>query len=139
MRAAHALAALAALGLAGCTATTMTAQPATSALTSAQPLPAPPAAVVAPAQPHALMTHCGISTAEFDGRHWSAVTPQELPALLPDPDGDGMVTQDFHTDGTMTVLADDLIRWTLTEPTVDGTGLTVDFVPAPTPTGPWCQ
>lgn len=139
MKAVHVMAAMALLGLAGCTTSDVTAQSTPSTLMSAAPAPAPATAAAELAEPYSLMTHCGIGTAEFLGRHWVAVTPQELPELLPDVSGDGFVVQDFYTEGTMTVLDEDLIRFTLTEPTADGAGLTVDFVPAATPAGGWCQ
>ena len=83
-----------------------------------------------------LFTHCGISSTEYDGRMWVAATP------LPEPRGradeTGTRTNDGYTEGTMTLVDDDLLRFVVTDPLVEEVGLTVDFVPAPAPV-PLCE
>jgi hypothetical protein len=83
-----------------------------------------------------LLTHCGISSTEYDGRTWVAETP------LPEPRGradeTGTRTNDGYTEGTMTLVDDDLLRFVVTDPLVEEVGLTVDFAPATAPV-PLCE
>jgi hypothetical protein len=74
-----------------------------------------------------LYTHCGIRWTTFGGRDWRAVQPAPEPKALPGPDG--VSTVDFYTGGTMTLVDEDLLRFTITEPDVEGRGETFDFVP----------
>jgi len=83
-----------------------------------------------------LLTHCGISSTEYAGRWWVAVSPLPAPQLRADVTG--IVTSDGYTDGTMTLVNDDLLRFVVTDPLVEEVGLTVDFVPAATPV-PLCE
>lgn len=57
-----------------------------------------------------------------------AATP--LPEPRPRADAAGIVTRDGYTDGLMTLVDDDLLRFVVTDPLVEEVGLTVDFVPA---------
>ena len=127
MRTARLLVAAAVFGLAGCTWTGVPAQSTPTAPTAITP-------ATATAESHSLTTHCGISTTLFAGREWVAATPVPEPMLRPDAGA-----QDFLTEGTMTVVGDDLIRFTVTDPTAEATGLTVDFVPAPASPTAWCE
>jgi len=83
-----------------------------------------------------LLTHCGISSTEYAGRTWVAETPLPEPRMRADVTG--TVTHDGYTEGTMTLVDDDLLRFVVTDPLVEGVGLTVDFVPAPAPV-PLCE
>ena len=86
--------------------------------------------------PFSLNTHCGISSTEYAGRWWVAESPRPRPRDL--PDGTGITTGDGHTEGTLTVVDDDLLRFVVTDPLVEEIGLTVDFVPAAVPP-PLCE
>ncbi len=122
--------------------------------TSARPTPQPESAVGAPvpgpwetgpadpevgaAYPFDLYTHCGIRWTSFGGREWRAVEPAPEPADV--PDDDGMVSYDGYTSGTMTLLDEDLLRFTLTDPFAEGRGQTFDFVPmSDTDPRPLCE
>ena len=83
-----------------------------------------------------LLTHCGIRDAEYAGREWVAETP--LPQPRGRADETGITTNDGHTEGTMTLVSDDLLRFVVTDPLVEEVGLTVDFVPATAPL-PLCE
>ena len=83
-----------------------------------------------------LGTHCGISSTEYAGRTWVAETP--LPQPRARADETGTMTNDGHTEGTMTLVDDDLLRFVVTDPLVEEVGLTVDFVPATAPV-PLCE
>ena len=86
--------------------------------------------------PFSLNTHCGISSTMYAGRWWVAESPRPRPRDL--PDGTGITTGDGHTEGTLTVVDDDLLRFVVTDPLVEEIGLTVDFVPAAVPP-PLCE
>jgi hypothetical protein len=122
--------------------------------TSAQPTPQPESAVGAPvpgqwetgpadpevgvAYPFDLHTHCGIRWTSFGGREWRAVEPAPEPA--DGPDDDGTVSYDGYTIGTMTLLDEDLLRFTVTDPFAEGRGQTFDFVPmTDTDSRPLCE
>jgi hypothetical protein len=89
----------------------------------------PPEPELGVAYPFDLLTHCGIGWTSFGGRDWHPVQPEPVPAPLPDPDG--ITTVDGYTTGTMTLVDEDLLRFTITEPYVEGRGRTIDFVPLP--------
>lgn len=92
----------------------------------ATPVPATPTRaapdVAAPAvgTPYAynLLTHCGLSGAEFGGRSWRAVHPADAP-----PPGWARP----YEPGTMTLVTADLARFTGSD------GTTADFVPSAQP------
>ena len=88
-------------------------------------------------EPFSLLTHCGIARTQFAGRDWVAVTPLAEPRIRDDVTG--VVVSDGYTTGTMTVVDDDLVRFTVTDPTVEEVGLTVDFVPAAAPPTSFCE
>jgi hypothetical protein len=94
-------------------------------------------ATTATGEPFSLLTHCGISTTQFAGRDWVAATPLPQPRVR--DDATGVVVADGHTSGTMTVIDDDLLRFTVTDPAVEEVGLTVDFVPAAAPPTSRCE
>jgi hypothetical protein len=79
------------------------------------------------AYPFDLMTHCGIRWTTFGGRDWRALQPAPEPKVLPGPDG--VSTVDFYTGGTMTLVDENLLRFTITEQYVEERGRTFDFVP----------
>lgn len=83
-----------------------------------------------------LLTHCGISNTEYDGRTWVAKTPLPEPRVRADVTG--TVTHDGYTEGTMTLLDEDLLEFVVTDPLVEEVGLTVYFVPATAP-APLCE
>lgn len=111
--------------------------------TSARPTPQPESAVGAPvpgqfetgpadpevgdAYPFALYTHCGIRWTSFGGRDWRPL--EQGAALPPRPDENGMTTEDGYTSGTMTLLDEGLLRFTVADPFAEGRGQTFDFVP----------
>ena len=102
------------IALAGCSGSIPVASP-------EDPVPAIPGRT----EPVSLLTHCGVRTANVDGREWKAVNPAPEPLSTPNPDGAG--SYDGYTDGTATWIATD--RWRF-----DAPGLTapVTFVPAAT-------
>ena len=78
-----------------------------------------------------LYTHCGIRTASFAGRDWTALRPAADPQRL--PDSAGITVYTGYVAGTMMLVRADLLRFTITDPYAAGTGQTFDFVPAPGP------
>jgi len=133
------LAVVALVGLAGCASADVAPQAAPSAQTPSTTSTSTQAAATATAtgEPFSLLTHCGISTTQFAGRDWVAVTPLPEPQIRDDVTG--VVVSDGYTTGTMTVVNDDLVRFTVTDPTVKEVGLTVDFVPAAAPPTSFCE
>ncbi len=94
------------------------------------PVQAAPTTEAAAAVPIRLATHCGIRDADFEGRHWVAITPAPEPEPVPGPSGS--TRYDGYTTGTMTLLSPGLARFaadTATGP------VQVDFRPAPAPPG----
>jgi hypothetical protein len=121
----------AATGLVACASADPGPQSATPVTISDPPPSSPSSGGTQAAVPFSLLTHCGISSTEYAGRWWVAVTP--LPEPLLRADVTGIVTHDGHTDGTMTLVDDDLLRFVVTDPLVEEAGLTVDFVPSTAP------
>jgi hypothetical protein len=112
-------------------------QPAVSAPVGGEVETGPPDPEIGVAYPFALYTHCGVRQTSFGGREWRAVELAPEPADLPDEDG--IASYDGYTRGTMTLLAEDLLRFTVTDRYAEGRGLTFDFVPLPeTEPGPPC-
>jgi hypothetical protein len=74
-------------------------------------------------------SHCGISTTVFGGRGWQAVSPQPEPDRRPDGSGIGSYTG--YTSGVMTLLSEDRLRFTITDPLSSGEGQSFDFEPLP--------
>ena len=141
MKAARLLTVLALAGLAGCTATDgavpeSRAGQATRTTAATQP-DSEAVSDTATGEPFSLHTHCGFSTAVFAGRDWVAVTPPPVPAVRSDVTG--IVMDDGYTEGAMTLVEDDLLRFVVTDPLVADVGLTVDFVPATAPRTSWCE
>ena len=124
-------------GLAACTSADSSPQSATTSTTSELPSPSPRGVESPTAEPFSLYTHCGISSTEYEGRWWAAVSPAPEPRLRADATRI-VTTHDNYTDGTMTLVNDDVLRFVVTDPLVEEVGLTVDFVPAPTPVS-WCE
>jgi hypothetical protein len=83
-------------------------------------------------EPFSLYTHCGFVNAEYAGRFWVADTP--APTLTVRADETGLVTMDGYTDGTMRMVGDDLLRFTIDDPFIEEQGLFVGFVPGSEPT-----
>ena len=123
-------------GLAACSSGDSSPQSATPSTTSESPSSSPRGVETQMAEPFRLPTHCGISTTEYAGRWWAPVSPPPVPQFRPDPTG--TVTRDFSTDGTMTLVNDNLLRFVVTDPRVEEVGLTVEFVPAAVPP-PLCE
>lgn len=123
--------AVAVMGLAGCASAESSPQSATPSATSESPSSSLRGVESRTAEPFSLLTHCGISSAEYAGRWWVAVSPPAVPRLRADVTG--IVTNDGYTDGTMTLVNDNLLRFVVTDPLVDEVGLAVEFVPAATP------
>ncbi len=118
-------------GLAACSSGGSSPQSATPSTTSESPSSSLPSVEAQTAEPFRLLTHCGISTTEYAGRWWAAVSPPPVPQFR--PDATGTVTRDYYTDGTMTMVNDNLLEFVVTDPRVEEIGLTVEFVPAPNP------
>jgi len=118
-------------GLAACASADPSPQSAAPSTTSESPSSSLPSVEPQTAEPFSLLTHCGISSTEYAGRWWVAVSPPPVPQLRADVTG--IVTNDGYTDGTMTLVNDNLLRFVVTDPLVEEVGLTVEFVPAPTP------
>jgi hypothetical protein len=74
-----------------------------------------------------IYTHCGFVTTEYAGRFWVVDTP--APTLTVQADETGLVTMDGYTDGNMTILGDDRLRFTIDDPFIEEEDLFVDFVP----------
>jgi poly(3-hydroxybutyrate) depolymerase len=125
-----------ATGLTACSSAATEPQSAMTTTITATPTSSPSGGGTGVGVAFSLLTHCGISSTEYAGRTWVAVTP--LPEPRVGADVAGTVTQDGYTDGTMTLLEDDLLRFVVTDPLVEETGLTVDFVPATAPV-PLCE
>jgi hypothetical protein len=97
---------------------------------SAAPPPPPTEAPV----PFRLLTHCGIEWAKFEGRIWRAEHPRPAPADV--VASDGLIHVDGYTEGTMTRLGPDRVRFDVIAPQVLPGG--VEFM-ATTETPPLCQ
>lgn len=127
----------AATGLTSCASTEAGTESATTTATaSATPTSSPRVGETQAGVAFSLYTHCGISSTEYGGRTWVAETP------LPEPrvraDATGIVTHDGYTEGTITLVDDDLLTFVVTDPLVEEVGLAVDFVPAAVPV-PLCE
>jgi hypothetical protein len=126
-----------AAGLAACSSTESAPHSATDqAVTPATPQASGEGGNTLAGVPFSLLTHCGIASTEYAGRAWVAATP--LPEPRPRADATGVITRDGYTDGQMTLVEDDLLRFVVTDPLVEEAGLTVDFVPATAPV-PLCE
>jgi hypothetical protein len=123
----------AATGLTACASAEAVPQ---SATTTTTPTSSPSGGGTEAGVAFSLLTHCGISSTEYAGRAWVTETPLPEPRVRADVTG--TVTQDGHTEGTMTLVSDDLLRFVVTDPLVEEAGLTVDFVPATAPV-PLCE
>jgi len=123
-------------GLAACSSGGSSPQSATPSTTSESPSSSLPSVEPQTAEPFSLLTHCGISSTTYAGRAWVAETPLPEPRGLADETGTR--TNDGYTEGTMTLVSDDLLRFVVTDPLVEEAGLTVDFVPATAPL-PLCE
>lgn len=139
MRGVRFLTVVALVGLAGCSSADVAPQAIPSAQTPSTTSTPTEAVTTATAtgEPFSLLTHCGISTTQFAGRDWVALTPLPEPQIR--DDGTGVSVADGYTTGIMTVVADDLVRFTVTDPAVEEVGLTVDFVPAAAPPTSFCE
>jgi hypothetical protein len=62
------------------------------------------------------------------------VADTPAPTLTVRADETGLVTMDGYTDGNMTMLGDDRVRFTIDDPFIEEKGLFVDFVPGSEPT-----
>jgi hypothetical protein len=118
--------------LTGCSTANVVSRPASSGAPqvtggAVSTSPSPPAG-----KPFSLYTHCGFVNTEYAGRFWVADTP--APTLTVRGDETGLVTMDGYTDGTMTMVGDDLLRFTIDDPFIEEQGLFVDFVPGSEPT-----
>ena len=116
--------------LTGCSTANVVSQPTSSGASQVSGgvvSPSPPAG-----EPFSLYTHCGFVNTEFAGRFWVADTP--APTLTVRGDETGLVTMDGYTDGTMMMVEDDLLRFTIDDPFIEEQGLFVDFVPGSEPT-----
>ena len=120
-----------ATGLAACASADPVPQSATTATVPESPSSSRGGGETQAAVPFSLLTHCGISSTEYAGRWWVAVRPPAVPQLRADVTG--IVTGDGHTDGTMTLVNDNLLKFVVTDPLVEEVGLTVEFVPATAP------
>ncbi len=142
MRWTRGLLAIVALGLGSCSTTGPQGQIAddpASAPPTAVSTAAPPADTTAPGQRFALQTHCDVSThaTAFGGRHWVASTP--LPELTQRHDASGLASTVHAVAGTMTALDGDHLRFVIADPAIVELGLTIDFVPTPSPPTSWCE
>lgn len=123
------------VGSAACSSGEFSPQSATSsrtpAATSESPSSSLPGVGSPTAEPFSLLTHCGISSTEYAGRWWAAVSPPPVPQRRADVTG--IATGDHYTDGTMTLVNHNLLTFVVTHPLVEEVGLTVEFVPTATP------
>ena len=127
----------AATGLTSCASTEVgTGSATTPATASATPTASPRVGGTQAAVAFSLYTHCGIRSTEYGGRTWVAEPPRPEPRVRADVTG--IVTHDGYTEGTITVVDDDLLRFVVTDPLVEEVGLAVDFVPAAVPV-PACE
>jgi hypothetical protein len=83
------------------------------------------------AYPFDLYTHCGIRAVIFGGRDWLASPVADAPTPLPDANGNTSYTG--YVAGTMTLLPQDRLRFTITDPLSSGNGQSFYFVPATQP------
>ena len=90
-----------------------------SGATAAEPSAPTPTSVnghqIGAPYPIRLLTHCGIEWAKFAGQRWKATSPRPEPATVPDPTT-GLGSYDGYTEGTMTLLAPDRVRFDVTAP-----------------------
>lgn len=77
--------------------------------------------------PYRLFTQCGIQYLHLYGRDWAATDPQPDPARLPDAEGTTVNTG--YVAGTMTVVDNDTLGYTVTDPLSGIDGQTFVFHP----------
>lgn len=111
------------------TSTGSTATPSRRAERSGPPNPA-----VAVAYPFDLYEHCGIREVAFAGHQWLASPPAPEPRRL--PDAQGITDYTGYVAGTMTLLPEDQLRFTITDPLSSGNGQSFLFRPQPATTQP---
>jgi hypothetical protein len=143
VRAVGPLAFLALFALAGCSAEDPVAASGSSVapaaaveVSSAAVSPSVAEASVPAAEPFSLLIHCGGTEANFAGRDWVASTSMPQVTVV---HSDGNSETVNYIDGTMTRVADDLLRFTIADPKIVETGKTVDFVPADQPPVSHCE
>lgn len=126
--------------LAACTAggaATQSAAPTGAAAPSTRVVtPSSPTTVAAVAEPSgvpfSLFVHCGISTAEYAGRNWVVAGP--VPALTARADASGVSVTRNYLDGVMTEIGEDRLRFVVSDPQVEESGASIQFVPTAPPT-----
>ena len=101
-----------------------------AALPSASAAAAPGAG--ARGEPFSLSVHCGVSTAEFAGRHW-VVEPGPVPQLPARADAAGISVVDGSIEGVMTQVGDDRLQFVASDPYTGEPGASIEFVAAPPP------
>lgn len=79
--------------------------------------------------PVRLLTHCGIRVAILEGRTWVAV--DEKPEPLDLPREDGRIVVDGYTEGMITFIGLDRIRFDVNDPYAESLPGGVEFVPLP--------
>ena len=88
----------------------------------------PAEAAVGTAYPFDVYTHCGFRSVTFAGRLWQA-SPFTPEPQLRTPRSGGTVTYDGYTSGVMTLVRQNLLRFTVTDPDMVPPGGPIDFVP----------
>lgn len=82
--------------------------------------------------PFSLYVHCGISTTEYAGRNWVVAGP--VPTLTARAQTSRFSETDQTLDGVMTKIGDDRLRFVVSDPQVEQSGASIDFVPTAPPT-----
>jgi hypothetical protein len=139
MRAVGPFAVLALVALAGCSAEDPVAASGAVVAVEVGPSAVSPAGAEVPApeaEPFSLLIHCGGTDANFGGRDWVASTPMPQVTVVQSDRNSEIMN---YIDGTMTRVADDLLRFTIADPEIVETGKTVDFVPAEQPPVSHCE
>lgn len=106
-----------------------------AALTSDRATAAP--AVEASGEPFSLYVHCGISTTEYAGRHWTVV-PGPVPQMPARADAAGISVADNSIEGVMTEIGEDRLKFVASDPYTGKPGASVEFVPAAPPVS-YCE
>ena len=128
--------AVAGVAVAAITSCSAAAEPA-SLEAPQSPAAAPsPSSASSSGESFALYTHCETIRTEYAGRWWVATTP--LPQHTARPDASNLGRTDDYTEGVITRVQDDLLRFVVQDARIEESGIAVDLVPTDAPTS-WCE
>ena len=96
----------------------------------------PPSSASSSGESFALYTHCETIRTEYADR-WRVATTS-LPHHTARPDASNLSQADHYTEGVITWVADDLLRFVVQDARIEESGIAVDLAPTDAPTS-WCE